>query len=234
MADRDFSLIVSALSRLGIETSVNGKEGFPGLAEELSRLADDSDNLNFDKRLRLSKMPATAYIRDYIDKRDRGIDLDMLKELLDLSFMERRENLVFWGNPGTGKSWLAQMIATSACMANKRVRWVDFQPLYRELEHLRLSAPGRFESKLNYYARFELLCIDEFLNYSMGESYIMQEFFKRIDDLARCTLIVCCQSNPTNWNKLFSINSFGESIRGRILHRAKIINAKGEDMRLRI
>lgn len=29
MADRDFSLIVSALSRLGIETSGNGKEGFP-------------------------------------------------------------------------------------------------------------------------------------------------------------------------------------------------------------
>ena len=81
MADRDFSLIVSALSRLGIETSVNGKEGFPGLAEELSRLADDSDNLNLDKRLRLSKMPATAYIRDYIDKNNIMVEGDLRRNV---------------------------------------------------------------------------------------------------------------------------------------------------------
>lgn len=231
MENKNFSIIVNALQRLGIETKGNECD-FSKLAEELTQIADNTDNKNFEKRFKLSKMPSATYFRDYIDKKDRGMDPDMLKNLLDLSFMERRENIVFWGTPGTGKSWLAQMIATSACQSNKRVRWVDFQPLYRELEQLKLTSVSRFESRLNYYSKFDLLCIDEFLNYSVDDSYVMQEFFKRIDDIGKCTLIICCQSDPAIWNKLFSINSFGESVRGRILHRAKLINALGEDLRL--
>ena len=64
---------------------------------------------------------------------ERGVS----KNCLTLSFMKNRENMVFWGNPGTGKRWLAKMIATSACMANKRVRWIDFPVLYRQLNRLK-------------------------------------------------------------------------------------------------
>nr|CRY93901.1 hypothetical protein [uncultured prokaryote] len=228
MKNADLLTITNALQRLGFEVRV---DALPDLAEELAQIADSTENMNFEKRLKLSRMHSSSYFRDYIDKKDRGIDSDMLKELLTLSFMEKRENIVFWGSPGTGKSWLAQMIATSACKANKRVRWVDFQPLYRELENLKTNM-RRFESRLNYYSKFDLLCIDEFLNCPLEDSYAIQEFFKRIDDIGQCTLIICCQSNPINWSKLFSITSFGESIRGRILCRAKLINTKGEDLRL--
>ena len=159
---------------------------------------------------------------------ERGVS----KNCLTLSFMKNRENLVFWGNPGTGKRWLAKMIATAACMANKRVRWIDFPVLYRQLDRLKKNDESKYETKIKYYINFNLLCIDEFLNYKQEEPYIMQEFFKRIDDIGKCTLIICCQSDPAIWNKLFSINSFGESVRGRILHRSKLINALGEDLRL--
>lgn len=229
MNDKNFTTIVNALQRLGVEIKGND---LPDLAEELTQIADTTENRNFEKRFRLSRMRSSTYFNDYIDKRDRGIDTDMLRELLTLSFMEIRENLVFWGSPGTGKSWLAQMIATAACKANKRVRWVDFQPLYRELQNLKETNIRKFESRLNYYSKFDLLCIDEFLNYTLEDSYILQEFFKRIDDIGHCTLIICCQNNPTNWSKLFSIGSFGESVRGRILCRSKMINTKGEDLRL--
>ena len=174
--DKNFSVIVNALQRLGIETKANINVcDFSSLAEELTQIADDSDNKNYEKRFKLSRMHSSTYFRDYIDKKDRGMDPDMLKSLLNLSFMEKRENIVFGGNPGTGKSWLAQMIAPSVCQANKRVRWVDFQPLYRELEHLKLTSVSRFEARLNYYSKFDLLCLDEFLNYSVEDSYVLQE-----------------------------------------------------------
>ena len=90
----------------------------------------------------------------------------------------------------------------------------------------------KHESRLDYYARFDFLCIDEFLNCESFNSHLLQEFFKHIDDVGKYTLAICCQSNPTNWAKLFGINSFGESVRGRILQRSKIINVKGRDLRL--
>ena len=231
MENKNFSTIVNALQRLGIETKGNGCD-FSKLAEELTQIADNADNKNFEKRFKLSRMPSATYFRDYIDKKDRGMDPDMLRDLLALSFMERRENIVFWGTPGTGKTWLAQMIATSACQSNKRVRWVDFQPLYRELEQLKLTSVSRFDSRLNYYSKFDLLCIDEFLNYSVDDSYVMQEFFKRVEDLRKCTLGICCQANPENWVKLFDVGSFGQSVRGRIVSKAKKINTLGKDMSL--
>ena len=158
---------------------------------------------------------------------ERGVS----KNCLTLSFMKNRENMVFWGNPGTGKSWLAKMIATAACMANKRLRWIDFPVLYRQLNRLKKDE-NKYETKIKYYINFDLLCIDEFLNYKQEDHYIMQEFFKRAEDLGKCTLVICCQANPENWVKLFDVGSFGQSVRGRIVSKAKKINTLGKDMRL--
>lgn len=232
MDDKNVKTIVDALNRLGIEAGANAKVNLQDLADNLTRMADEIDNRNFDKRFRISKIGTGVYFRDYIDNKDRGIDVDMLRDLLTLSFMKNRENLVFWGNPGTGKSWLAKMIATAACMANKRVRWIDFPVLYRQLDRLKKKDENKYETKIKYYINFDLLCIDEFLNYKQEDPYIMQEFFKRAEDLGKCTLVICCQANPENWVKLFDVGSFGQSVRGRIVSKAKKINTLGKDMRL--
>ena len=97
--DKNFSVIVNALQRLGIETKPHTNQcDFSSLADALTQIADDSDNKNYEKRFKLSRMHSSTYFRDYIDKKDRGMDPDMLKSLLNLSFMEKRENIVFWGN----------------------------------------------------------------------------------------------------------------------------------------
>ena len=86
MENKNFSIIVNALQRLGIETKGNECD-FSKLAEELTQIADNTDNKNFENRFKLSRMPSATYFRDYIDKKDRGMDPDMLRDLLDLSFM---------------------------------------------------------------------------------------------------------------------------------------------------
>lgn len=76
-------------------------------------------------------------------------------------------------------------------MANKRVRWIDFPVLYRQLDRLKKNDEKKYETKIKYYINFDLLCIDEFLNYEQGDPYIIQEFFKRAEDLGKCTLVIC-------------------------------------------
>ena len=112
-------------------------------------------------------------------------------------------------------------------------RKVDFQPFCRELASYKLANDAEaLERKLKYYSRFDLPVIDEFLNYDLDDAYLLQELFKRIEDLRLCTLIVCCQTEPSNWPKLFKVKSFGESVRGRILKGGKILHTQGCDMRL--
>ena len=46
---------------------------------------------------------------------DRQLDKGVMQRLLRLDFIKRAENIIFTGLTGTGKSYLAQAIGTSAC-----------------------------------------------------------------------------------------------------------------------
>ena len=117
------------------------------------------------------------------------------------------------GSDGTGKTWLAELIAIEACRKGKRVRWVQFPCMYRELETLKQTNSPKFETRLTYYSKFDLLCIDEFLNYSLDDPFLMQELFDRI--------------------KVFSVSGIGESSRGRVLEHCKNIHLQGSDLRMK-
>ncbi len=88
------------------------------------------------------------------------------------------------------------------------------------------------DSRLAYYSRFEMLCIDEFPNSEAeGNGYMMQEFFN-IRSIRGFSTIVIGQAAPSAWDALFPVKSFGQSIRGRILKNAIELEMKGPDLRL--
>lgn len=230
--------IQNTLQRLGLAVDVKeeDKDADPlaVINDELTRIAEERENIVFDKRFKLSKMPEAAFIRDYYDNPDRKLDRTLLDEILTLSFMnnDRKENIVFWGSAGTGKTWIAELIATEACRRGKRVRWVNFPSMYRELKALKENNGTKLETRLTYYGKFDLLCIDEFLNYQLDDSFLMQELFNRIKLMGRCSLLICSQIDPYDWVKVFSVSGLGESSRGRILERCKNIHLQGADLRI--
>jgi DNA replication protein DnaC len=47
----------------------------------------------------------------------------LVRELLRGEYLERKENVLLVGNPGTGKTHLATALGFAACTAGKRVRF---------------------------------------------------------------------------------------------------------------
>ena len=238
MKTDEYKEILTTLDRLGLSIQITDEDkncdALAIINNKLTKLAVEKENTTFDKRFQLSKMPEATYVRDYYDNADRKLDCTLLKEMMSLSFLngERKENIVLWGSAGTGKTWIAELIATEACRKGKRVRWVNFPSLYRELENLKKTNSQKFEARLTYYSKFDLLCIDEFLNYSLNDPFLMQELFDRVNLMKRCSLIICTQINPFDWVKVFSVSSIGESSRGRILEHCKNIHLQGADLRI--
>jgi DNA replication protein DnaC len=89
-----------------------------------------------------------------------AIDRVQIEELATGSFIGRRDNLVFVGQSGVGKSYLIQAIAEAACVRGYSVRYTTSAALLTDLT-ARL-ADQTLPERVRYYARFDLLVIDEF------------------------------------------------------------------------
>lgn len=88
-----------------------------------------------------------------------AIDRVQIEELVTGSFIARRDNLVFVGQSGVGKSFLIQAIAESACVLGYSVRYTTSAALLTDLTAS--LADQTLPERVRYYGRFDLLVIDE-------------------------------------------------------------------------
>ena len=79
--------------------------------------------------------------------------------MTDLSFLNAKENLIFMGTVGTGKTHLATAIALKACQEGRRVRFFTAASLANML--LEKNNKGTLNSYLASMKKTELIVIDE-------------------------------------------------------------------------
>ena len=89
-----------------------------------------------------------------------AIDRVQIEDLATGAFIHRQDNLVIVGQSGVGKSYLIQAIGESACVRGYSVRYTTSAELLTDLT--KSLADQTLPQRVRYYARFDLLVIDEF------------------------------------------------------------------------
>src|SRR5512135_2427140 len=72
-------------------------------------------------RIRAAKFPARKSLEEFDFDHARGLKRELVAHLGTLDFVTARDNVVFLGPPGTGKTHLAIGLAIRACQAGHRV-----------------------------------------------------------------------------------------------------------------
>src|SRR4051812_21735145 len=101
------------------------------LAACLQREVSARESHGGEGRIRAARFPARKSLEEFDFDYARGLRRDLVAHLGTLDFVTAKENIVFLGPPGTGKTHLATGIAIRACQAGHRIlfatasEWVD-------------------------------------------------------------------------------------------------------------
>lgn len=91
------------------------------LAASLERKVAARQSNGGELRIKAARFPARKTIEEFDFSFQRSLKRDTIMHLAALDFVAAKENAVFLGPPGTGKTHLAIGIAIRACQAGHRV-----------------------------------------------------------------------------------------------------------------
>jgi len=152
------------------------------------------------------------------------------EEMEQFSFIEKKENLIFMGAVGTGKTHLATAITLKACQNGKHTRFFTAASLANIL--LEKNAKGTLNSYLSTLKRVELIVIDE-IGFVPLHKDAAELLFQVISDCyERKSLIITSNLEFSGWNTVFGDNRLTAALIDRLIHHSHILIFSGDSYRL--
>lgn len=154
-------------------------------------------------------------------------NMQKIKELSTLEFLDKRENIILIGKTGVGKSHVATGIGLKACEAGKKVL---FENALELINHLSKSAlKGTLKESLIRLSRIDLIIIDE-LGYLKMDREKESIFFQLVRSrYEKKSIIITTNLKLREWDELFTSQLAATAILDRLVHHCHIVNMGMED-----
>ena len=180
-------------------------------------------------RIRDAKLPERWSLDTFPLARQPGVNRKQIRTFAELDFVSKKENIVFVGPTGVGKTGLASGILLKALENGYRCQFVKAQDLFDDMYASLADRSSR--QLLKRLARLDVLLIDElgYLNLKPEQSNI---FFKLMEErYRRKPTIVTTNLGYDEWAGFLGNRNMVEAMLSRIRHQCHTVRIDGPSLR---
>lgn len=201
------------------------------LCELMSREVEQRQLNQQVRRMRAARFPLKKSLDDFDFKNLPHVEEAVVWQLATGEFIDRHENIIMIGNPGTGKTHLAIGLGIRLCKQKYKVLFYTAANLITELVEARDDQRlSRLEQKLE---KVDLLIVDElsYLTFSKSQSELLFHVLSIRNE--RGSVIITTNLEFSRWGELFPDSMLTAALIDRLTHHAHILNMNAESYRFK-
>ncbi len=182
------------------------------------------------RNLRASKLPPSKTFENFDKKRLPAKVGNHLNVLINGSFLNRSENILAFGNPGSGKTHLLCAIGHALIEKGKQVLFISCSQLVQDL----LIAKKELEltKKLKKLSRFDAVIIDDigYVQQSREEMEVLFTFLA--DRYEQGSLMITSNLPFSKWEQIFKDPMTTAAAIDRLVHHSVILELNVNSYRM--
>lgn len=181
--------------------------------------------------LRRAKFPGLKTLEEFDFRHQSTVSRKQINQLLDFNWIDNRENVIFFGPSGIGKSHLAIALGFKAIQSGYKVLFMNAQEL---IEYLDLGlAQNLLKERIKLLTKNDLLILDE-LGYLPLNKKSVYNFFQLINSFYESrSIIITANKDFTQWGEFFIDETAATAIVDRLIHHGHIFAMGGDSYRLK-
>jgi DNA replication protein DnaC len=202
-------------------------------AEFLLRVLNDEverrEGKQLEQRLRRAAFEANKTFENFDFLFNPKVPKAKVIDLATCGYVARKENVLFVGQSGVGKSHLAQALGHRGCLAGYEVLYMPAHQLLASMRAAR--ADGSYDRRLARLAAVDLLILDD-----LGLHPLRHDEPTDLYELIRVRyevgpLVITSNRDIEEWPPLFGDALLASAAMDRLLHHAHVIDIEGESYR---
>jgi DNA replication protein DnaC len=201
--------------------------------EYLKRLVDLELEQRYHKKIKKlmkqSKIPRQKNIKDFQIERLPGVSPQMINDLAKGDFIERAENLLIFGNPGTGKTHLSIALSQEWCSSGRKVLFTSAAELMQDL--INYKQDRQWNKKIDQLNKYDVMIIDDisYVPCSREEADLL--FILLSSRYENKSVVITSNLSFAQWNTIFKDDITTAAAIDRLVHHAIILKLNAESYR---